>query len=90
MMAVRAVLQFEHSTKQVADIFGVAERSVINWIAQFQDGGAQALRDLPKSGMPPSAPLERIARRGARRKRPSACYAKSKWFPCTSRQANRI
>ena len=62
MMAVRAVLQFEHGTKQVADIFGVTERSARNWIAQFQDGGAQALRDLHKSGRPPSAPRERVAR----------------------------
>ena len=60
MLAVRAVLRFEYSTKQAAEIFGVTDRCIRNWVARFKAGGPKALRDLPKSGRPPSAPRDRI------------------------------
>ena len=60
MLAVRAVLRFDYSTKQAAEIFGVTDRCIRNWVARFKAGGPKALRDLPKSGRPPSAPRDRI------------------------------
>ena len=62
MMAVRMVLLFGHSAKHAAEVFSVTDRSVRNWADRFEDGGPEALRDLPKSGRPPSAPRDRVNR----------------------------
>ena len=60
MLAVRAVLRLEYRTEQAAEIFDVTVRCIRNWVAKFKAGGPKALRNLPKSGRPPSAPRDKI------------------------------
>ena len=60
MFAVRMVLRFGHSAKHEAEMLDATDRCIRNWVKKFKDGGPKTLRNLPKSGRPPSAPRDEI------------------------------
>lgn len=51
MQAIKAVRQ-GRPVAEVAETFGVNERSLYRWLARFADGGQQGLQSKPKSGRP--------------------------------------
>lgn len=52
MQAVKAVRE-GRTVADVAETFGLNERTVFRWLAKFADGGQKALASKPKSGRPP-------------------------------------
>jgi len=52
MQAIKAVRQ-GRTVQDVAEAFGVHERTVYRWLERYLEGGQQGLRSKPKSGRPP-------------------------------------
>ena len=53
MGAVLTVLGTGTSAEQVAELLEVDPTSVRRWVRNFEEGGPEALRDLPRTGRPP-------------------------------------
>lgn len=53
---VRAIILTRRgwTADRVADALGCSLRSVRQWLADYRDGGVDALKDLPRSGRPPA------------------------------------
>lgn len=51
MQAIKAVNN-GRTVADVADAFGVNERTVYTWLSKYADGGQKALQSKPKSGRP--------------------------------------
>ena len=52
MQAIKAVRE-GRPVADVADAFGVNERTLYRWLSKFAEGGQQGLRTKPRSGRPP-------------------------------------
>ena len=58
-MAVRAVLELDHTTESISEVFDITPRCVRQWVAWFNRDGSEGLRDMPKSGRPRAVPASR-------------------------------
>jgi transposase len=59
MQAVKAVRE-GRTVADVADTFGVNERTVFTWLSKFADGGQNALVSKPKPGRPPKLSADQM------------------------------
>ena len=54
LMCIRMLMmEKDASVNEAARIFGVSVRTVNEWLRQWNSGGKEALRDVPKPGRPP-------------------------------------
>ena len=53
MAAVNMAYYNQESTQHVADSLMQCPNRVLTWVRRFEEGGIDALRDLPRSGRPP-------------------------------------
>ena len=65
LMAVRAVLELEHSTENIAAVLDVTARCIWKWVERFNRGYPNGLRDKPKSGRPRAVPAGDIRQAAA-------------------------
>jgi len=62
MAAVNAVCILDYSISDTAELLMQSPDRVTHWARRFEEGGIDALRDLPRSGRPPKVRRERISR----------------------------
>lgn len=66
LRAVRAVRASGRSVRDEARRRGVAEKTVRNWLARFDERGPGGMSDLPRSGRPPAVAASRVEKEARR------------------------
>jgi transposase len=57
-----ALAQAGHTAEGVAEALGCSRRAVQQWVARYNGGGPDALRERPHTGRPPRLPAEQVER----------------------------
>lgn len=87
-LAVRAVVELHYPPDRVANMFGIPQRSLVEWINRYECGGYDLLDTCaapdgtPSDAIPPAAPRLVKKYAGTGRNEPCPCGSGRKYKKC--------